>query len=144
MIDVINSSRKISEDEYGFYSLASEFQEAGCILHAHIATKLKVDSASMYLLCHSAELYLKSYLLVKQGEEVFKSKNYRHDIKKLISSAYNNGLSVQLNSLLSISNVYKSKQLEYRQNQAIKLVSIDDLISEVEELSIVVFNDISL
>ena len=128
-----------AENEYGFYSLASEFMEAAKILNNHNAIKLKVDSASIYLICHAAELFLKAYLLKHLGEEMFLEKKYGHKLKKLINSAKKNDLQVDVPTLLSIANVYQKKNLEYRPNIELKLASVDALIMETEALSQVVF-----
>jgi hypothetical protein len=131
------------ENEYGFYSLASEFMEAAKILNNHTATKLKVDSVSLYLICHSAELFLKAYLFTYLGEESFLKNKYGHKLNKLIDAALENNLKVNLSTLHSISNVYQKKQLEYRQGKELKLASIDDLIIETEALSRKVFDVVS-
>ena len=131
------------ENEYGFYSLASEFMEAAKILNNHVATKLKVDSASIYLICHAGELFLKAYLLKHLGEKVFLEKKYGHKLSKLIDAALENDLKINLPKMHSMSRVYRKKQLEYRQDIELVLASIDDLIVEVEALSRVVFNFVS-
>lgn len=143
MFDLNENKGKGVEDEYGFYSLASEFKEAAIILNNHITTKLKIDSASIYLICHSAELFLKAFLLKKQGNEEFKNSNYRHNLKKLIKNANANGLGEDLELLLSIAKIYENKKLEYRPNISLKLACINGLIAEVELLSIKAFNVVS-
>ncbi len=143
MFDLNENKAKGVEDEYGFYSLASEFKEAAIILNNHVATKLKVDSASIYLICHSAELFLKAFLLKKQGNEEFKNSNYRHNLKKLVKNAKANGLGDDLELLLSIAKTYEDKKLEYRENVGLKLACINGLIKEVESLSHKAFNVVS-
>lgn len=131
---------KHDEKEYGFYSLASEFLEAAKILNKHIATNIKVDSASIYLICHAAELFLKAYLLKQLGKQRFLEKKYGHNINKLIGDASDIGLSIDLSSLLSVASIYQKKQLEYRPNAELVLANIDDLMTQLKALSYVVFD----
>lgn len=131
---------KLVENEYGYYSLGTEFTEAAKILNEHVATKLKVDSASIYLICHAAELFLKAYLLNTLGKEKFLETKYYHELNKLIDASLENKLKINLPKLRSISSVYQNKQLEYRQDIELELANIDDLIIETEALSREVFD----
>jgi hypothetical protein len=143
MIDSHVFYSKNFEDEFVFYSLASEFLEAANILNKHISDRLKVDSATIYLTCHAAELFLKAYLLIKLGQEAFNESNYRHNLKKLINDAEHNGMALSLISLREIAKVYQSKKLEYRQNGKLKLTCMDTLLDETKSLSVVTFEQIS-
>lgn len=71
-----------SEDEGTFYSLASEYLEAAITLFNTPPTRINYWVVIYYLLGHSAELTLKSYLF-DHGETPESLKKVGHDLERL-------------------------------------------------------------
>lgn len=130
-----------SEDEGTFFSLASEYLEAARVLHDTPPTRVGYWIVIYYLLGHSAELTLKSYLF-DQGITPETLKNdCRHNLEKLIKIAKSHGLKkeISLSAISALSHIYKAKELEYRKNKRSTFPSEEDLIREIQELQNVVF-----
>lgn len=130
-----------AEDEATFFSLSGEYLEAAEMLNRVPPTKINYWMVTYYLLGHSAELTLKSYLFKNQVQinELIKS---GHDLSALISKA--NGFGLQDFILLrKLSPIYKAKGLEYRKSKNESFPSVDELIMEVRQLRSIVFNHVS-
>jgi hypothetical protein len=130
-----------SEDENTLYSLSGEFLEAARTLQSTPPTIIKYDHVIYYLLGHSAELTLKSFLL-KHGATIKQLTKIGHDLEKLISSAAEHNLKSIDNStqLKELSKLYKTKQYEYRKNSRENLPDLQSLIAEIEEMHAAVFD----
>lgn len=130
-----------AEDEATFFSLSGEYLEAAETLNSVPPTKINYWMVTYYLLGHSAELTLKSFLFKNQVQinELIKS---GHDLSALISKA--NGFGLQDFILLrKLSPIYKAKGLEYRKSKKESFPSVDELIMEVRQLRSIVFNHVS-
>lgn len=110
---------------FGFWSHAKEFLLAAKVVkEAHQNYKGKIDFSlilpAYYLVGHSIELSLKSYLAAK-GYKISKLRNkYRHDLKALLIECRKKKLGreakLSKNQVMAIellSDTYKSKRLEY-------------------------------
>ncbi|UAA37872.1 hypothetical protein KIH87_14380 [Paraneptunicella aestuarii] len=129
------------EDEATFFSLSSEYLEAAETLNKIPPTKVNYWIITYYLLGHSAELSLKSFLF-KRGMSLKELRKIGHDLFELLDKAKNHGIQ-DFNSIRSLSPIYKSKKLEYRQRNIESFPPIDNLILEVKELHLMVFESIS-
>lgn len=132
-----------SEDEGTFYSLASEYLEAAITLFNTPPTRINYWIVIYYLLGHSAELTLKSYLF-DHGETPKSLKKIGHDLDKLVSCALSHGLSKKLSfrAINSLAPIYGSKELEYRKRKRQTFPSEEDLIEEIHALQSTVFDRI--
>ena len=107
-----------SEDESTFWALANEYLEAAAVLVDTSPRHTNYLSVIYYLLGHSAELTLKSFLHM-HGESIKSLTSIRHDLKQLVDLSQARGLAVKggLNSIVALSPLYKSKHLEYRKRK---------------------------
>ena len=129
-----------SEDEATLYSLSSEYLEAAKTLNSVPPTKLQYGIVTYYLLGHSAELSLKSYLF-KKGMSIQELRKFGHDLNLLLGKASEFGLK-RFSSIQDLSPIYKAKKLEYRQRRRETFPSIDSLIEEISELQSMVFDHV--
>ena len=104
-----------SEDEGTFYSLASEYLEAAVTLSNTPPARTNYSGVIYYLLGHSAELTLKSYLF-DRGETPASLKNLGHNLDRLVERAMNHGLSNKISvcAIKALAPIYRKKELEYR------------------------------
>lgn len=132
-----------SEDEGTFYSLASEYLEAAITLFNTPPTRINYWVVIYYLLGHSAELTLKSYLF-DHGETPSSLKKIGHDLDKLVERAINHGLSNKLSvrAINALAPIYREKELEYRKRKRQTFPDQQDLIEEIKSLQSAVFNRI--
>lgn len=130
-----------SEDEATFFSLSCEFLEAAETLNRTPPTKINYWIVTYYLLGHSAELALKSFLF-KKDISIKELKKVGHDLNSLIEKSIEHGLQ-DFVALRKLSPVYKSKNLEYRKRQREEFPFVDDLIQEVKQLQSIAFNNAS-
>ncbi len=67
---------------FGFYHYGKEFFDAA----VGFKQSTKYSPVSYYLYCHSIELFLKAFLLVKgvSKKELKNSKNYGHNLEKIL------------------------------------------------------------
>lgn len=132
-----------SEDEGTFYSLASEYLEAAITLFNTPPTRINYQVVIYYLLGHSAELTLKSYLF-DHGEKPASLKRIGHDLDQLVERAMNHGLSKKLSvrAISALAPIYREKELEYRRRKRQAFPDQQDLIEEIEALQSAVFNKI--
>lgn len=130
-----------SEDEATLYSLSGEYLEAAKTLNSSHPTKVTYGIVTYYLLGHAAELSLKSYLFKKEMS-IQELRRIGHDLNLLLDKATEFGLK-NFSSIRSLSPIYKSKKLEYRQNRREMFPSKDLLIEEIEELQSIVFNHVT-
>lgn len=130
-----------SEDGGTLFSLASEYLEAAITLFNTPPTRVNYSLVIYYLLGHSAELTLKSYLF-DHGETPASLKRLRHDLDKLMECALSRGLSKQisLGAIASLAPIYRDKELEYRKRKRQSFPDRQDLIHEVHALQSAVFN----
>ncbi|MBK7663576.1 MAG: hypothetical protein IPJ21_08545 [Sterolibacteriaceae bacterium] len=133
-----------SEDEGTLYSLSTEYMEAAIVLHDTPPIRVKYSSVICYLLGHSAELALKSYLF-DHGETPKSLKNIGHNLERLVELARQRGLSarISLTSTVELSPVYCAKGLEYRTRRRRAFPNETALIEEVQALLRAVFDHIS-
>jgi hypothetical protein len=132
------------EDEASLFSLSTEYLEAAAILEQTLVVKLNVSLVTYFLLGHSAELLLKSFLF-KQGISIENLKNnYGHNLAKLTREARKLGLSnsISLEHVQTLSQHYVSKQTEYRQKRKASFPPKDLLIGELRHLANHVFGHI--
>lgn len=131
------------QDDGTLYSLSDEFLEAACALQTIPVVRVNFSSAAYYLLGHSAELMVKSFLF-KHGASIFELKNIGHDLEKLVCRAKEKGLSeqVHLQQILGLAEAYKNKSLEYRNCKGKALPSLDLLTKEIKALQLVIFGHI--
>ena len=124
-----------SEDECTFWALANEYLEAAIVLFDTPPKRTNYLSVIYYLLGHSAELALKSFLHM-HGKSIKSLTAMRHDLKQLIDLSQTNGLVVKggMNSIVALSPLYKSKHLEYRKRKKSILPDANILRSEVDAL----------
>lgn len=122
------------------FSLASEFLEAARTLQATPPVRMGYSAVTYYLLGHSTELLLKSFLY-SCGETVKDLKAINHDIEKLMLHAKQLGLSenAKFCNIKSLSSAYMNKTFEYRVKRMEEFPSIDLLITEVLSLQSAVF-----
>lgn len=135
-----------SQDEGTFYLLASEYLEAAITLFNTPPTRINYWVVVYYLLGHSAELTLKSYLF-DHGETIDSLRKVGrngHDLEKLVELALKHGLSTELSlrAINSLAPIYRSKELEYRKRKRQTFPCEQDLIDEIQALQSVVFNRI--
>lgn len=132
-----------SEDEGTFYSLASEYLEAAITLFNIPPTHINYWVVIYYLLGHSAELTLKSYLF-DHGETPASLKSIGHNLDKLIERAMSHGLSNKLSvsAINALAPIYREKELEYRKRKRQTFPDQQDLIEEIKALQSAVFNRI--
>lgn len=132
-----------SEDEGTFYSLASEYLAAATTLFNTPPTCINYWAVIYYLLGHSAELTLKSYLF-DHGETPASLKKIGHDLDKLVERAMNHGLSNKLSvrAINALAPIYREKELEYRKRKRQTFLDQQDLIGEIEALQSAVFDSI--
>ncbi len=111
---------------FGFWSHAKEFLTAANVVKSpQRSSKRKIDFSlilpAYYLVGHSIELSLKSYLAAKGYEtKVLKSKPYGHDLEALLIECRKRKLGRevklskhQFNAIKLFSDTYKLKKLEY-------------------------------
>jgi len=129
-----------SQDDGTLYSLSDELLEAARVLQGTPATRVNFSSATYYLLGHSAELILKSYLF-KHGVTINELKNIGHDLENLVYLTKEKGLPVQvgLQHILGLAATYKEKNFEYRTRKKKTFPNIDLLLDEIKALQSVVF-----
>ena len=132
-----------SEDDGTFFSLASEYLEAALVLYKTPPTRIGYSLVIYYLLGHSAELTLKSYLF-DHDETPSSLKDIGHNLDKLITRAKSHGLksNLSLSAISELSPIYLAKELEYKKRKRQSFPSEDDLISEIQALQDVVFDRI--
>lgn len=132
-----------TEDEATFFSLSGEFFEAAETLNRVSPTKVNYWVVTYYLLGHSAELTLKSFLF-KKNTPLKELRGIGHDLSALIDKANEHGIQdLNLASLRIMAPIYKAKKLEYRQRNREEFPPITSLIQEVKELRSIVFNHVS-
>jgi hypothetical protein len=129
------------EDEATFFSLSGEYLEAAEILLKVPPTKVNYWIVTYYLLGHSAELSLKSFLF-KQNVLINKLRKIGHDLNTLISECHELGLP-DFVLLRELSQIYKEKGLEYRKSRKEYFPCTEGLISEVKHLRSIVFAHVS-
>jgi len=110
----------------GFARYANEFLDAALITDNGMGGETKYGQFApvpvMYLIGHSIELSLKSYLL-HSGETIDDVRfNYGHNLKHALDSAVDKGLSdhvkfdeIELGALDVLNELYATKQLNYIQ-----------------------------
>ena len=129
-----------SEDEYTLYSLANEFMESALALKKLTPTNIKYTSSIIYLLCHAAELFLKS-ILYSNGHSKAELKQHGHDLSSLLGMATIETFNERNYFIINdVSSMYKDKEFEYRKNKNSKLPCIDDFAGEVNSLKEIAFN----
>jgi len=76
---------------FGFYHYGKEFFDAAL----GIKQSTKYSPVPYYLYCHSIELFLKSFLLVKgvTKKELKDTKNYGHNLEKILKKTIELGLN---------------------------------------------------
>ena len=133
------------EDEASLFSLASEYLEAATILDAAPVLKVNVSLVTYYLIGHAAELLLKSFLYKKGIAIKDLTKEYGHDLKKLVKATRSYGLSgtVPLDHVEALSKHYKAKNIEYRQLIASQYPPRDFLLAQVQALERQIFSHIA-
>ncbi|PKH00893.1 hypothetical protein [Paraglaciecola sp. MB-3u-78] len=139
-MEIFDTEGDGSQDEATLWSLSNEFLEAAIVLKDAPKTKVSFSVATYYLVGHSAELSLKSYLF-KQGLAVNDLKMIGHNLSNLIDKAMNYGLS-DFGEIRALSVIYKNKGLEYLRRIKQSLPPIEHLINEVKKLQSQVFNNI--
>ncbi len=132
------------ENHETLWSLASEYLEAAIVLINTPPKHISYLSVIYYLLGHSAELSLKSFLF-HQGETLTKLKGIGHDLKQLILISQDKGLAIEVvESLLDLSPIYSDKKgFEYRKQMNAQFPNQNLLLEEVQALQKAVFDRIS-
>ena len=132
-----------SEDESTLFSLSGEFFEAASVLRKIHPTRINYSIAIYYLLGHAAELMLKA-LLYTEGLTAKDLKKIGHDLSKLIEEAQSRGVpnNIIFTHIAELSEIYKSKNLEYRTNKSKTFPNVDELSEEVKKLQDFVFGKI--
>lgn len=132
--------------EYGqcLFGLGGEYLEAGEALHRGENTKWL---PMYFLICHSLELSLKSFLS-ERGYSEKKLKNIGHSIEKCLKEAEKNGLNVSLIqsdrlNLMKFDGHYSAKNLEYFYNIEKIFPNIEKMINITKILRIQIFNSIT-
>jgi hypothetical protein len=133
--------------EYGqcLFGLAGEYLEAAEVLHDCRNAKWL---PMYYLICHSLELSLKSFLS-ERGYDEKRLKGIGHSIKKCLVEAEGSGLRFSIpppeaNELLELDEHYTVKSLEYFYDKSKIFPNAKDLITFTKHLRSVVFNEITL
>ena len=133
---------------FGFWSHAKEFLLAAKVVkEAHQNYKGKIDFSlilpAYYLVGHSIELSLKSYLAAKGYKtNELKSKKYGHDLEALLIEARKRKLGRevklsrhQVNAIKLFSDTYKSKRLEYLEYGNYRLPEYDFIYDVAKHLN---------
>ncbi len=128
------------EDESTLYTLGEEFLAAARALRDTPVTSTGYRSVLYYLLGHAAELFLKAYLYA-HNVPIKALVKIRHDLEALLDHAHTHGLPnhVPMVAVRSLSPLYNAKRLEYRDQSTKRYPSLEDLFSEVEQLSVLAF-----
>ena len=107
-------------------------------------TRVGYGTVIYYLLGHSAELTLKSYLFDHGITPEALKNDCRHNLEELIKTAKSCGLKKEicLSAISALSPIYKAKELEYRRRKRSTFPSEEDLIREIQELQNAVFGRI--
>lgn len=140
-MSILNYEADGTEDEATFFSLSGEYFEAAETLNRVPPTKINYRVVTYYLLGHSAELTLKSFLF-KKNTPINELRRIGHDLSALIDKANEHGIQ-DFSSLRMMAPIYKAKKLEYRKRKKEEFPSITHLIQEVKELRSIVFDNVS-
>ena len=134
----------------GFFVYASSYKRAAEVLMEQRTSELVVPT--IYLLSHSLELALKSFLLFKGlGAEDLARKPFRHDVLRCLTEAEANGLfgstslsAQERTAVASASAMFDKKEMNYFYEKPAVLPSMDTLQSALHAVLSAVFNRISL
>lgn len=129
------------EDEATMFSLSLEYLEAAEVLIKNPPTKVNYWIVIYYLLGHSAELALKSFMF-KKDVSLEDLKKIGHNLNKLITKSHELGLP-EFICLRKLSPIYSKKSLEYRRRKKESFPSAEALFSEVQQLHSLVFSHVS-
>lgn len=138
-----------SHSPEGFFVYASSYKRAAEALMEQRTSELMVPT--IYLLSHSLELALKSFLLFKGlGAEDLGRKPFCHDVMHCLTEAEANGLfgSTSLSAseratVASASVMFEKKELNYFYEKAAVLPSMDTLQAALHAVLSAVFDRIS-
>jgi hypothetical protein len=132
---------------FGFISYAEDFYEAAI---SHCSPR-NFSPVTYYLLCHSIELSLKSFLLLKGlPREEIRHRSMGHNLKNILTKCKDLGLSdlvdfskAQTEEIASLNEWYCRKGFEYFELNNI-VDSHDDLpnLSSVKELASVLISSL--
>jgi len=131
--------KNYGENYATLYSLANEFLDAARSLQTSRGNN--IDSAIYFLLAHSSELMLKSFLC-KKGESIRTLKSIGHNIEELLSRSIKCDFpsDLELTHVLLLADNYKAKKFEYRSMESMSLPHIYPLTKEIDKLGSVVYD----
>ena len=143
-VSVFDDTGNGSQDDCSFYSLAIEFLEAACLLHATPPIHYNYAIVIYYLAGHSAELLLKAFLY-RRSVPISQLKKLGHNLEELISTAREHHLPNQLSlsHVLKLAQAYSTKEFEYRRHAKMIFPDSDLLLDEVSRLAREVFQTIT-
>lgn len=129
------------QDSATLYTMSCEFLEASVALRDSKINRINYTCVIYYLLCHSAELALKS-LICSSGASIETIKKYGHDLEKLISKLTDERLidAASVINIAKISPIYKDKMLEYRRRNMLAFPDVETLTIEIRYLHEHAFN----
>lgn len=133
----------------GFFVYASSYKRAAETLMAQGTSELLVPT--IYLLAHSLELALKSYLLFKGvAAKTLANRPYRHDVAHCLSAAEAQGLFAletltvsQRDAVASASTMFDKKELNYFYEKPTVFPDMEVLRSALHSVLSAVFDRIS-
>lgn len=133
----------------GFFVYASSYKSAAEALMAQGTSELLVPT--IYLLAHSLELALKSYLLSNGvAAKTLANQPYRHDVARCLSEAEKHGLFAsitltipQRDAIASASVIFNKKELNYFYEKSAVFPDMELLQSALHAVISAVFDRIS-
>ena len=132
--------------EYGqcLFGLAGEYLDAAEVLHD---CKNGKWLPMYFLICHSLELSLKSFLS-QRGYDEKQLKRIGHSIEKCLIEAEGKGLRPsilppEVNKILELDRHYTGKSLEYFYRKEKILTNAKDLITSTKHLRSAIFDEIT-
>ena len=140
---------KTDHSPEGFFVYASSYKRAAETLMLQGTSELRVPT--IYLLAHSLELALKSYLLFKGVDAKTLAKQpYRHDLAHCLLEAEKNGLfaakpltMAQRRAVASASVMFDKKELSYFYQKSAFFPEMKQLQSALHAVISAVFDRVS-
>jgi hypothetical protein len=99
-----------------FLNNAEQYFDAAQIIVKNRPVETELITVKLFLLCHSFELYLKSFLRAKSYSTEKLKKEYGHNLEKLFVCVVNLGLDItglSIDDVKQLNLYYLSKDLDY-------------------------------
>jgi len=144
-----NTDMSADHSPEGFFVYASSYKRAAETLMAQGTSELIVPT--IYLLVHSLELALKSYLLSNGiAAKTLANRPYRHDVTHCLLEAEKHGLFAsitltipQRDAIASASVIFNKKELNYFYEKSTVFPDMEQLQSALHAVISAVFDRIS-